>query len=109
MSSVIGQADFGAGMYRGREAPDNAAYDLLNCLIDDEGQPRRRGGSAFKSNANAGTTLVGIADRQLYAGQRTVMWPSGSALYALASNDASPVTLSTVPMGSRGRRVSGAT
>jgi hypothetical protein len=90
--AIAGQADWGAGIYRGREAPENAAYDLLNCLLDDEGQPFRRGGSAYKSNANHGSTLLGLWDGQTSAGGRTVSWGS-AALYTLSGDDATPVTL----------------
>jgi hypothetical protein len=71
--ALVGVDDFGAGIYRGREAPPNAAYDLLNFLLDDEGQPYRRGGSVYRSNANAGATLIGLADLLVGAGRRTLI------------------------------------
>lgn len=84
------QDDFSGGMYRGRRAPANAAYDIVNGLINDEGQPYRRAGSAYKSNADAGTALTGLADFTLPSGPVTLMW-SDTAVYALdVSDDATP-------------------
>jgi hypothetical protein len=40
VSSNLG--DFGGGIYRGRKAPPNTVYDLVNGLINDEGLPYRR-------------------------------------------------------------------
>ena len=95
--AASGQADFGAGIYRGREAPENAAYDLLNCLLDDEGQPFRRGGSAYLSTSASPATLLGLADVVVAAGQRTLMWTS-AALQVLDGSSA-PVTLPLATTG----------
>jgi hypothetical protein len=54
----IGQDDFGAGIYRGREAPAGAVYDAVNALIDDEGQAFERGKSAFYSASNSASNLA---------------------------------------------------
>jgi hypothetical protein len=86
-----GQADFGAGIYRGRETPGNAAYDLLNVLIDDEGQPFRRGGSVYKSTSDAGTTLTSIGAFPLQPGNRVLAW-NATNLYVLDGSDA-PVSI----------------
>jgi hypothetical protein len=91
----VGQADFGAGIYRGREAPPNAAFDLLNCLIDDEGQPRRRGGSAFLSTSNAGATLVGLADLILTPGIRTLLWGAADGQFWALDDAGAPVSIIT--------------
>jgi hypothetical protein len=90
---MAAQADFGAGIYRGREAPDNAAYDLLNCLIDDEGQPFKRGGSAYRSSTNAGAALIGLGDLPVAAGRRT-LFATASALGVVS--DAGAVTTHSI-------------
>lgn len=84
------------GMYRGKRAPGNAVYDALNLLITDEGNLQKRGGSAYKSNAGAGDTLVGLFDGYLAGGLRTLMWAltGGSKLaYLLGSDDATAASL----------------
>lgn len=100
MLSSLSQLDYGAGIYRGRNAPESAVYDAVNALIDDEGRLFRRGGTTYKSNANAGTTLLGIADFLLGADATTgdpsppitVFW-SSTALYGLTySDDATPTS-----------------
>lgn len=92
------QNDFGGGIYRGRKAPAISIYDGVNALIDDEGHVFKRGGTAYKSNANAGSTLLGIADFLLGADStsgdptapQTVFW-SATAMYGLTySDDATP-------------------
>lgn len=94
MSRAVSVLDFGAGIYRGREAPENAAYDLVNLLLDDEGQPFRRGGSAYLSTADAGATLVGLADASLAPGPRTAAWTAAPSLVALDASNA-PVVITT--------------
>ena len=87
--AINGQTDFGAGIYRGREAPENAVYDAVNFLVDDEGQLFRRGGSAYRSTANAGTALLGLADAYTGGGRRTIMWgPAGPDMYVLDAGNA---------------------
>lgn len=91
---VNGQGDWGAGIYRGREAPANAAYDLLNCLLDDEGQPFRRGGSAYKMTSDAPAALQFVWDGDVFAGHRTVVG-TASGGYPLNVDD---VTLNTTAL-----------
>jgi hypothetical protein len=91
---IVGQDSWGGGMFRGRRAPDDAAYDIVG-LIDDERQPYRRGGTTFKTNTNVGTSsLTGLVDAELAAGRRTFFW-NGVANFVLAANDATPLTLFT--------------
>jgi hypothetical protein len=96
-NSALEQADYGAGMYRGRRPIEGSVYDAVNALVNDDGLLYKRGGSSYKSNADSGTKLVGLVDRQFYAGQRTVAWNehTGANLgdaYVLASDDATPAT-----------------
>lgn len=89
------QDDFSGGMYRGRKAPANALYDLVNGLINDEGLPFKRGGSTYKSGANSTAAIEGLIDGYVSAGQRTVFWSeTAEDVYALDSNDSSVVSVS---------------
>lgn len=87
------QETFEAGMYRGRRAPENAVYDLVNGLINADRQIYRRGGNAYQSNANAGETLLGLTAAQLPIGDRTIAWGAGG-IYVLDSDDATPISIS---------------
>lgn len=90
----IEQTDFGGGIHRGRVAPENAVYDAVNALVGDDGLLFKRGGTSYKSNANAGTTLVGLADFLLGADAtsgdpsppQTVFW-STTKIYGLTYSD----------------------
>jgi hypothetical protein len=81
--SNLSQPDFGAGIYRGRKAPQGAAYDLVNALVSDEGQPFRRGPSAYHSASDAGVNLVHIATPTLAGpdADRVIAW--GTKFYTL--------------------------
>jgi hypothetical protein len=96
LASIV-QDQFGGGIFRGRRAPADSVYDAINALLNDERELYRRGGSKYKSNANAGATLLGLRELQLPVGQRTIFWSSG-AFYVLDGDDATPVNItSTVP------------
>ena len=104
------QDQFGGGIFRGRRAPADSVYDAVNALVNDERLLFRRGGSAYKSNANAGATLVGLWDGHVSAGPRTVFWTT-SDLLVLDTNDASPLTIrspQTIPPYARAAAVGGA-
>lgn len=88
--ATTGQADFGAGIFRGRNAPENAVYDAVDVLLNDEGALFKRGGSAYFSGSDAGTALTQVYDVFLQAGQRTVAL-SSSLAYAL--NGTTPVLI----------------
>lgn len=82
--------DWSGGIYRGKRAPANAVYDATNALVNDEGFLFRRGGSAFRSNTNAGAALIGLADVSLPLGPATLVW-SSSKMYTLShTDDATP-------------------
>lgn len=92
------QADFGAGIYRGREAPPNAVYDAVNALVDDEGQLFRRGGGSYVTTSNAGANLFSLKSSYLPmpSAQRTIAF---SATNHYAVNGSSFVTLGTPASG----------
>lgn len=72
--------DWGGGIYRGRKAPPNSFYDLVNGLINDESLPFKRGGSAYKTASDVDTladALVGIADIVIGGTQKTLVWGLG--------------------------------
>lgn len=94
----VPQADWGRGIFRGRNAPSGSVYDAVNALVNDEDELFKRGGSTYKSNANVALALVGLASPVLAGGTGyTVFWTS-SNFYKLAVDDATP-TLVT-PTGS---------
>jgi hypothetical protein len=89
---------FQEGMFRrgSRETiPRNGAYDLTNVLLQDDGKPYRRAGSAFKSNAALDANpLYALWDGAFSnAGGRTVFVSSGNRLGVLASDDVTPVSV----------------
>jgi hypothetical protein len=89
------QDDFSAGIFRAtaRHLIDRrGAYDLINLLLDDDGSAYKRGGSAYKSNAAAGTGLRFLWDGFLVGGQRTV-FASAAKFWVLDVDDATPIDL----------------
>lgn len=96
--------DFSGGMYRGRRAPANALYDLENGLINDEGQPFQRTGSAYWSSSDAAVSLEGIVTADLIGpdAERVLAW-GGTKLYVFDGSEA-PLelfddTTATLPYG----------
>jgi hypothetical protein len=65
-NAVILQDDWSGGIYRGRKAPPNMAYDIINGLINDEGHVFRRPGTAYYTTADAPVTPIAA-----YAGYMT--------------------------------------
>ena len=90
------QNDWGGGIYRGRDAPANGFYDAVNALVDDEGHLYRRGGSAYWSTSDAGSTLFRIVNAYFPGPQtgRVIAW-GASGLYAFDGSKA-PVTISSL-------------
>lgn len=80
-------------MFRGRRAPENSFYDGVNVLLNDEGEPFKRGGSALLSASDHGSTLLSVFDTILTPGQRTVA-VSASNLYAM--NGTTPVNVGSL-------------
>ena len=73
---VTRQGSWGRGIFRGRSGPADAVYDAVNCLISGEGDLYRRGGSAYWSASNAGSTLTRVTNAY-FAGpatDRTLAW-----------------------------------
>lgn len=79
-------------MYRGRRPGATSVYDLVNGFVNADRQIYRRGGSAYQSNGNAGSTLLGIATPQLPVGNRTIAWGAAD-LYVLDSDDATTIAI----------------
>lgn len=89
------QTDFSAGGFPdvARElVPSNGFTDGINCLISDDGLPVRRGGSAYKSNANFSGNGRFIWEGYLPVGQRTFM-ASSNRWGCLDADDVTPVDL----------------
>jgi hypothetical protein len=102
--ATAGMADWGAGIFRGRNAPENAVFDTLDMLVNDEGALFKRGGSSFFSASDAGSTLVQVYDAYVQAGQRTLAL-SGSNVYAL--NGTTPVNLGAAGFSATQMRAEG--
>jgi hypothetical protein len=89
------QEDFGAGIYRGRKAPQNSLYDCVNGLINDEGLIYRRGGSAYYSASDAASTPLWLNTAYMQApAANRVLLTSTTAMYAL-NGSLAPVVVST--------------
>lgn len=70
------QLDWSQGMWRAvarHLIPERGAYALINALLDEDGSPYKRGGSAFLSDAAFGTKLTFLFDGLFAAGPRTVI------------------------------------
>lgn len=92
---TIPQDDFSAGAFPGMardEVPTNGFEDGINCLIDDDGLPYRRGGSSYKSNGNFSSGNRFIWDGYLAPGQRTLI-ASATKFGVLDSDDATVIDL----------------
>jgi hypothetical protein len=75
-------------------APEGTAYDILGLIGDGDGEPYKRGGSTYKSNAAAGTGGVAWVWDGYFPipGQRTVFAAaSSSKLYVLSGDDVTPI------------------
>lgn len=93
---VIAQEDFSAGMYRNMAPhliPQNAAWDIRNGLLNDEGSIYRRGGTVNKSGAAFGSGgLTFLWDGYTDAGLRT-LFANASDFGVLDSDDSTVVNL----------------
>lgn len=100
------QDDFSGGIYRGRKAPASAVYDAVNGLINDEGLPFRRGGTAYLTTSDAGSNLFSLKS-SFYPVPGAMRTLAFSATNHYAVNGTSFVTLGHVggpfppPQGSR--------
>lgn len=95
------QDDFRAGMVTATatdKVPSNGLLVARDCMVDNEGALRRRGGCSYQSNANVGARLVFLWTGYLLAGARTLLAAiSGTTgTTATLGNDlATPTTLVT--------------
>lgn len=91
------QDSFARGMVRAgarEDIPPNGAYDLADVFLDDAGNPNRRAGSAYKSNAALdATALFGLWDGPLLPGQRTAFISGGNKLGVLSADDQTPIAV----------------
>lgn len=92
----VTQEDFSEGMTRD-VAPsligEAGVYDLVDALLDEDGNPYLRGGTAYKSKEGMGSTgLTWLTDLYLLPGHRTV-FANESDFGVLASDDESIVNL----------------
>lgn len=92
----IVQEDFSAGIVRDQSPATidtRAVHDLINGLVEEDGSPYKRGGSAYQSDAAFGSSgLTFLWDGYFDAGQRTV-FANASDFGVLDSDDESPVNL----------------
>lgn len=112
--SSIPQDAFDGGMVRqveGQRIPENAAYDIVDGLLDDDLAVYRRGGTAYETTADPpDTAYVGIADVHVAAGRRTLAWSNngvGGAMYNMRSGVPQRVDGSQVAGLSRGVGIGG--
>jgi hypothetical protein len=102
------QDDWGAAIYRARNSLPNAAYDAINCLVNDEGFLYRRGGSAFWSASNAGNTLIRVFT-QFYPALNAPRVTAAGNGHFYAFSGTTPVDLGTVATPGRPASVGGMT
>lgn len=90
------QSEFQDGMVRGQDRSEigkAACYDIENGLLDEGGDPYRRGGTAYKSKSGlAGEKVDWGFDGYFLPGRRT-LWVNDAADYVavLAEDDETPV------------------
>lgn len=93
------QGDFSAGMNRDVAPaliPDSGTYDLVNALLDEDGNPYRRGGTEYQSKEGMGSAgLTWVWSGYLLGGPRTI-FANGSDFGVLGSDDESIVNLGGV-------------
>lgn len=96
--SRVVQTSFSRGMFRSvapELIPTDAAYDLLNLLLDEDGAAYKRGGSAYEATAPAGATnLTNIWSVYLTTGQKTIV-ADASKLYTVAAGACTAIASSS--------------
>ena len=95
LQSDIAQQDFASGMERD-VAPhlidESGSYDLVDFLLDEDGNPYKRGGSAYLSSAGLGSSgLTWLWDGYLGPGRRTVF--ANNADFGVLDGANAPVNL----------------
>ena len=91
------QDDFSGGFFRSVSPeliPENGAYDIVNYLLNEGGQPYRRGGASYKNGATFDTDMTFLWDGYLDVGQRTLFASTGK-FGVLDSNDSTNITLTS--------------
>lgn len=89
----VRQDDWGAGIFRGRRAPRGSVYDAVNALVSDEREIFKRGGTAYSSGFDSSFPYQGMAQLDVSAGARTLLWGTGVGLWTLAADGLSQAQL----------------
>lgn len=93
---VVAQEDFSAGAFPLNErVPRNGVESLVNGFYADDGSIYKRGGVAYKSNANTGA-ITALWDGKLLAGNRTVFTAEQDLYILNPSDDATPQLIATL-------------
>lgn len=87
--------DFSGGIYVGRKAPDDATYDLVNGLVNDEGLIYRRGGSEYRSTSDAASDLyrLHVLYMRAPAANRILARRTGSTSLIVLDGSNAPVVM----------------
>jgi hypothetical protein len=90
----IGQLDWSSGIVQSvarRLLPGNAAWDIQDCLLDDDGYAYQRGPVAKLSASATSTALGAVWEAGFVSGRRTLLAPSAGGNYVL--NGTTPLQL----------------
>lgn len=88
-----GQSDFSGGMHRLRareQIPQNAAWDMENCVLDDVGHAPRRAGTTYLTGAFGSTGLTFVWDGTFTSGRKTLV--ANDTAFGLVSTGDATVT-----------------
>lgn len=88
------QSDFSGGAWPSFDrVPANGLQGIIDGLVMPDGSVLQRGGSVYKSNADASGEVLSLWDGHLTPGRRTA-FVTADTLYALNTDDVSPLSLS---------------
>jgi hypothetical protein len=103
-NSTFGQETWGAGIFRGRNAPEGSVYDAINALVADDGDLFKRGVTALYSASDSAAAQARLHPLYLPAVDATRILTSrvggASAGIQALNGSLSPVTLlASGPLG----------